>query len=73
MENAGGSAAAASLREGMLNGVVLNARIVGDVETIVETVKQLWIPGMKLVVTIYCPTPDEQAAVYVKIHELCRN
>jgi hypothetical protein len=54
------------------SGVVLNARIVGDVETIIETVKQLWTPGMKLVVTTYCPTPEEQAEVSVKIHKMCR-
>ena len=54
------------------SGVVLNARIVGDVATIVETVKQLWAPGMKLIVVTYCPTPAEQAEAYAKIHELCR-
>jgi hypothetical protein len=54
------------------SGVVLNARIVGDVNTIAETVKRLWAPGMKLIVVTYCPTPAEQAEAYARIHEICR-
>ena len=53
-------------------GVVLNARIVGDLETIEEQVKRLWVPGMKLVVVTYCETPHEQDVAYQKIHEICR-
>jgi hypothetical protein len=52
--------------------VVLNARIVGNVDTIVQTVKQLWTPGMKLIVVTYCPSPEEQAEAYAKIREICR-
>lgn len=40
--------------------IVLNARIVGDLETISEKVKRLWVPGMKLIVVTYCQTPEEQ-------------
>jgi len=52
-------------------GIVVNSRIVGDCETIVETVKKLWAPGMKLIVVTYCKTPEEQAEAYDRVHEIC--
>lgn len=52
-------------------GVVLNARIVGDVETIEQQVKRLWVPGMKLIVVTYCETPEEQETAYKRINEIC--
>lgn len=52
-------------------GVVLNARIVGEPETIEQQVKRLWVPGMKLVVVTYCETPAEQERAYDLIHEIC--
>lgn len=52
-------------------GVVLNARVVGDAETIQEQVSRLWVPGMKLVVVTYCETPEEQEKAYGLIHDLC--
>lgn len=54
------------------SGVVLNARIVGSAELVCEKVKALWRKGMKLIVVTYCETPEEQADVYRKIHEICR-
>ncbi|MBO5189261.1 MAG: hypothetical protein J6B59_08215 [Alistipes sp.] len=53
-------------------GVVLNARIVGPAEVVTEKVQALWRPGMKLIVVTYCETPEEQADVYRKIHEICQ-
>ncbi len=53
-------------------GIVLNARIVGNLETLGQKVKQLWAPGMKLIVVTYCESPQEQAAAYDLIHEICR-
>lgn len=53
-------------------GVVLNARIVGSPELVENKVKELWKPGMKLIVVTYCETPEEQEYVYNKIHEICR-
>ncbi len=53
-------------------GVVLNARIVGDIETIREQLSRLWVPGMKMVVVTYCETPAEQEEAYHIIHEICR-
>lgn len=54
------------------SGIIVNARIVGDPATIEKTVRQLWKPGMKLIVVTYCPTPEEQAQAYDIIHEICR-
>jgi len=53
-------------------GIVLNARIVGDLETIRDQVARLWIRGMKMVVVTYCETPEEQDKAYDLIHEICR-
>jgi len=52
-------------------GIVLNARIVGNLEVIEKTVRQLWRKGMKLIVVTYCPTPEEQEQAYGIIHEIC--
>ena len=52
-------------------GIVLNARIVGAADVVAAMVKRLWIPGMKLIVVTYCPSPDEQHLVYDRIHEIC--
>jgi hypothetical protein len=63
---------AAPFSEALANtGIVLNARIVGNLEVIEKTVRQLWRPGMKLIVVTYCPTPEEQARAYDLIHEIC--
>lgn len=53
-------------------GVVLNARIVGNLETVEQQVKRLWVPGMKLVVVSYCETPMEQEEAYKRIHQICK-
>lgn len=54
------------------SGIVLNARIVGSPEIVADKVKELWKPGMKLIVVTYCDTPQEQEIVYNKIHEICK-
>lgn len=54
------------------SGIVLNARVVGDLRTVREQVSRLWVPGMKLIVVTYCETPDEQSRVYDLIHEICQ-
>jgi hypothetical protein len=53
-------------------GISVNARIVGNPDTVADIVKRLWKQGMKLIVTTYCRTPEEQAEVYNRIHEICR-
>lgn len=63
---------AAPFAEGFAGtGIVLNARIVGDVGVIEKTVRELWRPGLKLIVVTYCPTPEEQERAYNVIHEIC--
>ena len=53
-------------------GVVLNTRIVGDLETIQEQFTRLWVPGMKMVAVTYCESPEEQEEAYHLIHGLCQ-
>ena len=52
-------------------GIVVNARIVGGPETIAESVRRLWKPGMKLIVVTYCRNPDEQAQAYDLVYKIC--
>lgn len=52
-------------------GIVVNARIVGDINTIQSQIKRLWVPGLKMVVVTYCETPAEQEEAYHLIHEIC--
>lgn len=54
-------------------GIVLNARIVGNPQLVIEKVRELWKPGMKLIVVTYCDTPEEQELVYNKIKEIQYN
>jgi len=53
------------------SGIILNARIVGSLKVIEQTVRQLWRPGMKLIVVTYCQTPEEQVRAYDIIHNIC--
>ncbi len=52
-------------------GIVLNARLVGGPQTITESVRRLWKPGMKLIVVTYCQSPEEQAEAYDRIYDTC--
>ncbi|HJX70525.1 MAG TPA: hypothetical protein VJ346_01190, partial [Bacteroidales bacterium] len=52
-------------------GVILNARIVGSLNTIKKQVSRLWCPGMKLIVVTYCQDPAEQSQAYDLIHHIC--
>lgn len=51
-------------------GVILNVRIVGNPQLVLEKVRQLWRPGMKLIVVTYAETPEEQAFLYDQIHKI---
>ena len=53
-------------------GVVLNARSVGDPDLVEAKVRELWKPGMKLIVVTYCETPEEQEEAYNRIHDICQ-
>ena len=52
-------------------GITLNARIVGDSDEVARVTRQLWRPGLKLIVVTYCQTPEEQAEAYGRVHEIC--
>jgi hypothetical protein len=49
----------------------LHARVVGSAERVAETVRALWRPPMRLIVTTYCATPEEQARTYAAVHAIC--
>lgn len=52
-------------------GKILNMRIVGDADTVVNAVRQVWRPGLRLIVNTYCQNPEEQKKAYYSIHEVC--
>ncbi len=52
------------------SNIIVNARIVGDEDTVVKTAKKLYKPGVKLIVVTYCRTPEEQTRVYERLHAL---
>jgi hypothetical protein len=57
-------------KDGFVNtGITVNARIVGDADVVIEKVRKLWQPGMKLIITTYCQTAEEQAKVYDALKE----
>ena len=45
-------------------GIILNARVVGSEDEVADVVERIWQPGLKLIVTTYCQTPEEQAICY---------
>ena len=53
-------------------GIVVNARIVGDSAEVARQVRKLWAPGMKLIVTTYCQSPEDQQRGYEIVHEICQ-
>lgn len=59
------------VREFSNTGIIVNARIVGDIDTITDKVKRLWSPGMKLIIVTYCPDSVKQAEAYNLIHRIC--
>jgi hypothetical protein len=52
-------------------GVVVQARMVGDPDEVLARVRQLWGPGMRLIVVTYEQDPAAQHALYRDIHALC--
>lgn len=54
-------------------GITVDARIVGDGGTVIDAVRRLWRPGLKLVVVAYCQSPEEQKLTYEQIHQICRD
>ncbi len=52
-------------------GIVVQARMVGDPDEVLAHVRQLWGPGMRLMVVTYEQDPVAQHRLYRDIHALC--
>ncbi len=53
-------------------GIILNARMVGNTSVVENTTRELWRPGMRLLVVTYSQSAEEQAEAYKIIHEICQ-
>jgi len=53
-------------------GIILNARMVGDVDVVAEATKSLWQPGMKLLAVTFSQSPQEQKEAYDIVHSICK-
>lgn len=54
------------------SGIILNARMVGNLETVTEATKELWAPGLKLIAVTYFQSPLEQKQAYDMIQRICQ-
>jgi hypothetical protein len=52
-------------------GVILVMRAVGKPDVVVDKVRRVWRPGLRLLAVTYCETPEEQEEAYDRIHEIC--
>lgn len=52
-------------------GVIVHARMVGDPDEVLARVRELWGPGMRLIVVTYEQDADAQHRLYRDIHALC--
>jgi hypothetical protein len=52
------------------SGIILNARMVAGVEETLQTLSELWKPGMKLILVSYCESPEEQKRLCEQIFAL---
>ncbi len=52
-------------------GIIVQARMVGDPDEVLVRVRQLWGPGMRLMVVTYEQDPVAQHRLYKDIHRLC--
>ncbi len=53
-------------------GIVVQARMVGNPDTVLESVRRLWAPGMKLLVVTYVQDVAAQHRLYRDIHNVCQ-
>ncbi len=53
-------------------GTIVHARMVGEPDEVLARVKQLWGPGMRLMVVTYEQDPAAQHRLYRDIHALCQ-
>jgi hypothetical protein len=54
------------------SNVVVQARMVGDPDEVLEYVQRIWAPGMKLIVVTYVQDVQAQHQLYLDIHQLCK-
>ena len=53
------------------SGVIVHARMVGEPSEVLERARQLWAPGMRLIIATYEQDPAAQHRLYHDIHGLC--
>ncbi len=51
-------------------GVAVNARVVGGADAVADVAARLHAPDMKMIITTYCQSPEEQRAAYEAVHRL---
>ena len=51
-------------------GIVVNARAVGNADDAYNAFSKLWRPNQKMIAVTYCRTPEEQAELYRRLHQL---
>lgn len=52
-------------------GVIVHARMVGDSDEVLARARELWGPGMRLIVVTYEQDPAAQHRLYRDLHALC--
>jgi hypothetical protein len=57
-------------REFADSGKTINARMVGDRDSVLDAAEKLYGEDMKMIGVTYCRTPEEQERVYRDLHEL---
>jgi hypothetical protein len=53
-------------------GIVVQARMVGDPDAVLETARRLWAPGMKLLIVTYVEDVASQHRLYQDFHHICQ-
>jgi hypothetical protein len=53
-------------------GVIVHARMVGPADDVLAKARELWGPGMRLIVTTYEQDPAEQHRLYAALRNLAR-
>jgi len=51
--------------------VIVHARMVGEPSEVLERARQLWAPGMRLIIVTYEQDPAAQHRLYHDLHGLC--
>ena len=62
----------AAFRDLFVNSnIVVQARMVGEPDEVLEYLQRIWSPGMKLIVVTYVQDVRAQRQLYQDIHHLC--